>query len=80
MTFFMFESWVAHKLNNKIAEIEQQVIEMRHQNPDCGKARIAHEMAKANNWVPIVSPNPVKRILQEADLWPESGAGDKRSP
>jgi len=74
-----FESRVAHKLNYKSAEIEQQVIELRRQHPDWGKARIAQEMAKANNWVPVVSPNTVKRILQDADLWPESGSGKKRS-
>lgn len=74
-----FESRVAHKLNYKSAEIEQQVIEMRHQHPDWGKARIAQEMAKANNWVPLVSPNTVKRILQDADLWPESAAGRKKA-
>ena len=44
-----FESRVAHKLNYKSAEIEQRVIEMRRQNLDWGKARIAHEVAKANN-------------------------------
>lgn len=74
-----FESRVAHKLNYKDAEIEQQVIDMRRAHPDWGKARIAHEMAKANNWVPLVSPNTVKRILRSADLWPESEAGKKRS-
>lgn len=26
-------------------------------------------MAKANNWVPLVSPNTVKRILKDAGLW-----------
>jgi transposase len=74
-----FESRVAHKLNYKSAEIEQQVIEMRGQHPDWGKARIAQEMAKANNWVPLVSPNTVKRILQDADLWPESAAARKKT-
>jgi transposase len=74
-----FESRVAHKLNYKSAAIEQKVIEMRKTNPGWGKARISQEMAKANNWVPVVSPNTVKRILQEANLWPESGSGEKIS-
>jgi transposase len=74
-----FASRVAHKLNYKDPAIEQKVIEMRRAHPDWGKARIAHEMAKANNWVPLVSPNTVKRILRSADLWPESEAGEKRS-
>jgi transposase len=74
-----FESRVAHKLNYKSADIEQEVIKMRRQNPDWGKARIAHEMAKINNWVPLVSPNTVKRILQDADLWPERKS-EKKDP
>ena len=75
-----FESRVAHKLNYKDAAIEQKVIDMHRENPDWGKARIAQELAKANNWVALVSPNTVKRILQDAGLWPESGSGKKRRP
>jgi hypothetical protein len=26
-------------------------------------------MAKVDNWVPLVSPNTVKRILTDAGLW-----------
>jgi len=74
-----FESRVAHKLNRKAEVIELQVIKLRREHPDWGKARITHEMAKANNWVPLISPNTVKRILQEAQLWPESGSGEKKS-
>lgn len=72
-----FESRVSHTLNHKSVAIEQQVTELRRQNPDWGKARIAHEVAKANNWVPLVSPNTVRRILRDADLWPEHGVGKK---
>jgi hypothetical protein len=36
-------------------------------------------MAKANNWVPVVSPNAVKHILEEAGLWPEKTTGEKKS-
>lgn len=75
----VFESRVAHKLNYKDEAITQRVIEMRQENPDWGKTHISQEMAKANNWVPLVSPNTVKRILQDAQLWPESGSGEKRS-
>ncbi len=53
------------------AEVEQQVIEMREAEPSWGKRRIAEALAKKNSWVPMVSANTVKRILQEADLWPE---------
>ena len=57
-------------------EIEQRVIEMRRQHPDWGKQRIADELSKANNWVAVISPNTVRRILQEAGLWsvPEAAA------
>ncbi len=74
-----FESRVAHKLNYKDTAIQQKVIAMRRENPDWGKARIANEMAKANYWVPLVSPNTVKRILEDAGLWSEKPAGGKRS-
>ena len=74
-----FESRVRHRLNFKGPDIEQRVIQMRRANPDWGKARIAQEMAKANNWVPLVSPNTVKRILENAGLWPENGSGGKRT-
>lgn len=73
-----FESRVAHKLNRKAEAIEQQVIKLRREHPDWGKARITHEMAKDNNWVPLISPNTVRRILQEAQLWSESGSGEKK--
>lgn len=75
----IFESRVAHKLNYKDEAIQQRVIELRQQNPDWGKARISQELAKANNWVPLVSANTVKGILQKANLWPERGSGGKRN-
>ena len=43
--------------------------ELRQQNPSWGKRRIADEMTKANQWVPLVTPNTVRRILQDAGLW-----------
>jgi len=73
-----FVSRVAHKLNYKSAEIAQRVTDMRREHPDWGKARIAQEMAKANNWVPLLSPNTVKRILRDAELWPERGVREKK--
>ncbi len=74
-----FGSRVAHKLNYKDAAIEQKVIALRGENPDWGKARIAHEIAKANNWVGLVSPNTVKRILEDAGMWPKSGSREKKA-
>jgi len=63
--------------------VEERVREMRRQNPTWGKRRIADEIAKANDWKPLVSPNTVKRILKEAGLWtkPEDkGAKSKSKP
>ena len=53
-------------------KIEQEVIEIRRQNGSWGKRRIADELAKKNNWIAVISPNTVKRILQDAGLWPSS--------
>lgn len=72
-----FGSRVAHKLNRKEEAIEQRVVELRREHPEWGKARISQEMAKANNWVSVVSPNTVRRILTDAGLWPESGSEKK---
>lgn len=74
-----FESRVAHRLNYKDEAIAQRVIELRQQHPDWGKTRIAQELAKANNWVSVISPNTVRRILHSAGLWPESEPGKKSS-
>lgn len=59
-------------------EVEEQVVEMRQNHPEWGKRRIADELAKGNNWVPLVSPNTVKRVLQDAGLWPEAESGAKK--
>ncbi|MGH8337152.1 MAG: helix-turn-helix domain-containing protein, partial [Gammaproteobacteria bacterium] len=58
--------------------IESQVIQMWQAHPTWGKRRIADELAKGNNWVPLVSLNTVKRILQDAGLWPEAESGAKK--
>jgi len=72
------ESRAPKEPHRKSDEIEKQVVEMRRQNPEWGKRRIADELAKANNWVPVVSPNTVKRILQDAGLWSEPEASAKK--
>jgi transposase len=66
---------LAHK---KSAEIEAAVISMRKAHPDWGKQRIAHEMAKRHNWVPLVSLNTVRRILRDAGLWREPDGQKKK--
>jgi transposase len=56
--------WVA-------AEIQEKVAAMKKTHPEWGKQRIADELAKGNSWVPLVSVNTVRRILQEKGLWEE---------
>jgi transposase len=51
------------------AEIQEKVAAMKRGHPEWGKRRIANELAKGNNWVPLVSVNTVRRILQEKGLW-----------
>jgi hypothetical protein len=58
--------------------VAAQVIALRRQSPAWGKRRIADELAKGNNWVPLVSPNTVKRILCDAGLWPEAADQAKK--
>ena len=58
--------------------IEPRVTAMRQQNPSWGKRRIADEITKANQWVPLVTPNTVRRILQDAGLWPEPASPAKK--
>ena len=59
-------------------EIETQVKALRTRQPSWGKQRIADELAKDNNWVPLVSPNTVRRILQDAGLWSTPAAAAKK--
>lgn len=65
-------SHAPHQPHQTPPAIEVQVVEVRRQHPEWGKRRIADELAKGNNWVPLVSPNTVKRILYDAGLWPEA--------
>lgn len=51
------------------AEIQGKVLSLHAAHVDWGKKRLADELSKANNWVPLVSPNSVRRILREAGLW-----------
>ena len=62
------------------AKERQKVIEMRRLHPEWGKHRISDEMTKANNWVPLVSPNTVRRILAEAGLWKSAEKEQKKTP
>ena len=59
-------------------KVEQKVIALKRANPSWGKRRIADEVAKANDWVPLIWPNTVKRILKDADLWETAEHGEKK--
>jgi transposase InsO family protein/transposase len=67
-----FASHAPKKPKRTSDKIEQEVIEMRRHNESWGRQRIADELAKKSNWIPVISPNTVKRILQEAGLWSQS--------
>jgi len=61
--------------------LEQRVVTLYQEHDAWGKQRLADELAKENGWVPLVSPNTIKRILQDAGLWQGPGAaGKKRGP
>jgi transposase len=51
------------------AEVEAKVMELHGQHANWGKHRMASEIAKANNWVPLISPNTVRRVLEDAGMW-----------
>ncbi len=77
-----FEDHAPRSPNRIEKKVEQEVIEMKQEHADWGKKRIAHELAKKNNWVPVVSPNTVKRVLEEAGMWArvEEEAKKKANP
>ena len=63
-----FASCAPHHTRRTAAVVEAQVITLRQQHPEWGKQRVADEVAKGNNWVPLVSPATVRRILRDAGL------------
>jgi transposase len=65
-------------LPRKDDHIVQQVIALHGAHPDWGKKRVEQELTKANNWVPVVSHNTVKRILRDAWMWSDEKRGVKR--
>lgn len=65
-------SHAPHQPQQTAPEVAALVVAVRRENPDWGKRRIADELAKGNKWVPLVSPNTVQRILEDAGLWPEA--------
>ena len=55
--------------NRTPAAIAQQVIALKQRYPEWGKRQIALEIINTNDAVNTLSPNTVRRILQEAGLW-----------
>lgn len=52
-------------------EVQEKVKELKKANKKWGRRRIADEITKENNWVALVSPSSVQRILEKAGLLPE---------
>lgn len=63
------KSHAPHQPRQVAAGVAERVVKLKQANPSWGKKRIADEMSRLNNWVPLVSHNTVRRILQEAGLW-----------
>lgn len=59
-------------------EVQDKVIELKKAHSNWGRRRIADEIAKANNWGPLVSPSSVRRILRQAGLLPEPENAKKK--
>jgi transposase len=71
----------APKGTGKVSKkVEDDVLALRREHEDWGKERISAELAKANNWVPLVSPNTVRRILIDAKMWPVAEDKEKKAP
>ena len=51
------------------ATLAARIVALRTQYPTWGKRRIADELAKANGWQSVVSPNTVARVLRNHGLW-----------
>jgi transposase len=58
--------------------VQRKVVELKKAHSKWGRRRIADEIAKENNWVPLVSPSSVKRILEQAGLLPEPEEAKKK--
>jgi hypothetical protein len=73
-----FASRAPHHPHQTAPVVVERVLALRQQQPAWGKQRLADELAKAQGWVPLVSPNTVKRILRAAGLWPAPAPPEKR--
>ncbi len=64
-----FKSHAPKNPKRTAKEVEEKIVILRKAHPNWGKHSIANELSKENNWVPLVSPNTVRRILEDAGLW-----------
>ena len=46
-----------------------RVVALHSQHPTWGKRRMADELAKANGWQRVLSPNTIVRILRDHGAW-----------
>ena len=72
-----FASRAPHAPHRTPPAVVEQVIALRQAQPRWGKQRIADDLDKANTWVPVISPNTVKRILRDAGLWTPAATPEK---
>ena len=69
----------APKTPHRIAPaIAAQIIDLKQTRPGWGKLRIAKQVLRQNEAMSTLSPNTVRRVLDEAGLWspPESFPND----
>lgn len=59
--------------------LQRQVVELKQSHPAWGKQRIADEVNKGHQWVKVISPNSVRRILEEKGLWVQGEEAGKKT-
>jgi transposase len=67
-----------HEPNQVPEAVAAQVIALKQAQPTWGRVRIAQELAKANHWVPLLSPSSVRRVLRRAGMLPEPTRREKK--
>ena len=76
-----FEKPLSHAPHNPVRteeEIAEQIVRFKQENPDWGRERIADELMKSNNWIPLVSASTVRRILVNKGLMPSKGTEGRK--
>ena len=63
-------SHAAHNPVKTSEEIASRIENLKRSNPEWGQQRIADELMKSNNWVPVVNASTVWRILKAKGLMP----------